>query len=573
MKTDYKALVNFGQKMLKKPLTVWKKSGFSSMSRKVVRRLWFYAHKPAVIRQPLFTDEELEEQKHHVFSRDITFSIIVPLYNTPEQFLREMIESVQAQTYGKWELCLADGSTTEFSNVEVICRSYAAEDPRIRYRKLEKNLGISGNTNACLEMAAGEYLALFDHDDILHPAALYEMMQAVCTQNADYVFTDEVVFVGKLSNVYAVHCKPEYSRDSLLASNYVCHFSAFSRELLEKTGTFQSQYDGSQDHDFMLRAMKNAQKVVHIPKILYYWRSHPNSVASDIDSKSYAVDAGIRAVQDNLTAEGIDACVESSPQLPAVYRVRYALKAKPLVSVILTGSAEQIGKCVQALKATAYENLEIVAVTDAQLPGVQTVPVEEGTDPRNTGANYAKGEQLVFLSDRVTRVVPEWLEELLMYAQRADIGAVGGRVLDENGRICHSGLYLDYNGSAVGDPYAGEPADSIGLMGCLCYQSPQIGVSPDCLMVSKADFLKVGGFESAFDGNLSGADLCLRLLDAGLTTLWTPYAEVTVSHSREKNDPEQEKMFRQKWAVWFRKGDPYHSPQRRSLLKDLNPFQ
>lgn len=581
LKTDYHSLVKYGSQLVKKSVMVWSKYGFQTMTRKAARRVSLMVSKPRVIRQPLFTEQELEQQRTHVFSREITFSIIVPLYNTPEHFLREMIESVQAQTYGKWELCLADGSTPDYAYVETICREYAKADGRIRYKKLEKNLGISGNTNACLELATGEYIALFDHDDLLHPAALHEMMKAICLEHADYVYTDEMIFVGNLKNVYAIHCKPEFSRDILLANNYICHFSAFSRAVLEQTGPFRSQYDGSQDHDFILRATEKAKKIVHIPKILYYWRSHPNSVASDISSKTYAIQAGINAVRDSLEAAGIPARVESSPVFPVIYRVRYPLTDRPPVSVILTGEPEEMPKCVKALEATAYKEFEILAVlpksvqAPAELEGnpkVRLIRASEGEAVRNAGAANAKGEKLVFLSSRVTAVAPEWLEELLMYAQRSDIGVVGGKVYDENGLVYHSGLILDYGGKAVGDPFVGEDQDSDGFMGRLYYQSPQIAVSPDCMMVNRGAFLEVGGFDAAFEGNLAGGDLCLKLLQKGQKTFWAPYAVVTLQRPKrqrmDRQDKEAEAMFRGKWAEWFQKGDPYNSAQTRSLMED-----
>ena len=254
------------------------------------------------------TPEQAEAMRAQKFPRDIKFSILVPLYNTPKKFLHEMIDSVTVQTYGNWELCLADGSDNEHAYVGEICRKYQSEDKRIVYKKLEKNEGISGNTNRCYEMATGNFIALFDHDDILHPSVLFEYMKVICEQDADYIYCDEATFKnGNINKMITLHFKSDYAIDTLRANNYICHFSAFSRELLEGTELFRTQFDGSQDHDMILRLTSRAKKVVHVPKLLYYWRSHKNSVASGISAKTYAIEAAKGAVADHLQRAGFEA--------------------------------------------------------------------------------------------------------------------------------------------------------------------------------------------------------------------------------------------------------------------------
>ncbi len=261
--------------------------------------------------------EEAARQRLHKFDREVKFSILMPLYNTPEKFLRQAIESVMDQTYEGWELCLADGSDEEHAYVEQICREYMERDKqylrpssslycRILYKKLPKNEGISGNTNACLAMSSGNYIALFDHDDVLHPCVLYEYMKMICEKGADYIYCDEATFKGSgtIDDMITLHFKPDYAPDNLLANNYICHFSAFARRLLDGTELFRSEFDGSQDHDMILRLTSRAKCVVHVPKLLYYWRSHAGSVASDINAKSYAIEAAKGAVAAHLTAQG-----------------------------------------------------------------------------------------------------------------------------------------------------------------------------------------------------------------------------------------------------------------------------
>ena len=251
------------------------------------------------------------------------FSIAVPVFNPPEDFLREMIRSVQEQDWQKWELLLADGSDGAHSGARRICEEAVSGDPRIRYQKLERNGGISENSNAAMAMAAGDYIVLLDQDDLLVPAALWEAAEAVRETGADFLYSDEAVFASPdPGKILEIHRKEEYSREALLRSNYICHMTAFRRELAEKAGGFRKEYDGSQDHDLFLRLTDAAEKVVHIPKALYFWRSHAGSVAADIGAKDYAVDAGKRAVRDFLKSKGIDAEVESSAECATIYEVR-----------------------------------------------------------------------------------------------------------------------------------------------------------------------------------------------------------------------------------------------------------
>lgn len=260
----------------------------------------------------LYSEAELAALRQEIFPADIRISILVPLYNTPEVFLREMIQSVIDQTYANWELCLADGSDPQHSNVGQLCMEYAQKDTRICYRKLEKNMGISGNTNACIEMSTGSYIALFDHDDLLHPAALHDVMKAICEKDADFVYTDEAVFESPdVTKITSIHFKPDFAIDNLRASNYICHLTVFRKELLEKAGGgFRSEYDGSQDHDLLLRLTAEAKCIVHIPKVLYYWRSlwprtfPPKPMPSRLPEMRFGTASPAAAMRQRWTAPG-----------------------------------------------------------------------------------------------------------------------------------------------------------------------------------------------------------------------------------------------------------------------------
>jgi len=525
----------------------------------------------------------LDAQRKTKFPEKVLFSILVPLYNTPENFLREMIASVQAQTYGNWELCLADGSDGMHPEVEKICREYASLDPRIRYRKLEKNLGISGNTNACLELGSGGWISLFDHDDLLHPAALFETARTIHETGADFVYTDEALFSGDPSRVFATHCKPEFFPDYLRGNNFICHFTSFSRELLDRVGLFRPSFDGSQDHDFVLRATEKAEKIAHIPEILYYWRSHPNSVAEDIGSKGYAIDAGIRAVKSHLERMGISGEVESSPPFPSIYHIRYDLTEQPLVSIVIHGDQKELLRnCLETvLKTTDYSPVEILAAAPDRpefrecvsgFPNVRFVPVPEPMFPgkaRNLAARQASGRQLLFLWSGCIPVSPDWIRELLMYAQREDTGAVAGKIFDGKNRIAHAGLILGYGPyRTAACPFQKEPDGSDGYNGRLYYSQEFQAVSPECVMIPRAVWEQAGGFRDYALADHTGADLCLRIRKAGRKILWTPYAVLKqVSPPRRISKKEAEadaRRFREEWGAALQKTDPFYNPNFRS---------
>ena len=538
--------------------------------------------------------EERKRQEETVFPKDITFSILVPLYNTPEKFLREMIDSVQAQTYGKWELCLADGSDDAHPEVGRICQEYMQNDSRIKYKKIEKNLGISGNTNVCFGMATGEYIGLFDHDDLLHPSVLYEYMKAICEQDADYIYCDEVTFEGNsIDNMLTIHFKPDFSIDNLRANNYICHFSVFSEKLLEETGLFRSEFDGSQDHDMILRLTSRAKKIVHVPKILYYWRSHPQSVAADINAKTYAIDAAKRAVLAHLKSCGLEGTVESTRAFPTIFRIKYKLKAKPMISIIIPNKdhRDDLKRCVDSiLNKSTYENYEILIVennsTETETfayykmlenqPKVRVITYEaEGgfnySKINNFAAKQAKGEYLLLLNNDTKVITREWMEELLMYAQRDDVGAVGAKLYYADNTIQHAGIVIGLGAHhAAGHTHHLLPKENLGYMGRLCYAQDVTAVTGACLLVRKSLYEQVGGLDESFTVALNDVDFCLRLRALGLLNIFTPFAELyhyeSKSRGLDKDGASAERYnkevahFRERWKKELDAGDPYFNP-------------
>lgn len=540
------------------------------------------------------SEEERKRQERTEFPSMVKISILVPLYNTPEEFLREMIASVQNQTYGGWELCLADGSDEEHSFVGRICKELAEKDGRIIYQKLEKNLGISGNTNACMELATGEYIALFDHDDILHPCVLFEYVKAINEKQADYLYCDETTFKdGDIDKMLTLHFKPDYAPDNLRANNYICHFSCFARKLLEGTQLFRTEFDGSQDHDMILRLTDRAEHVAHVPKLLYYWRSHAGSVASGIEAKSYAIEAARGAVADHLKNHGFKHFrITSTRAFETIFKISYEILGNPKISIVIANKdhAEDLRRCITSiLKKSTYDNYEIIVVennstTEEIFAYYQEISHQderirviryEGSfnysKVNNLGVKEASGEYILLLNNDTEVITVNWLEELLMYAQREDVGAVGAKLYYSNKTIQHAGVVIGLGAHrTAGHTHYGQSRENLGYMGRLCYAQNVTAVTGACLMVKKSLYEAVGGLDEQFEISLNDVDFCLKLRKMGYLNVFTPFAECYHYESISRGlDDQGEKAirynqesarFREKWKAWLEAGDPYYNP-------------
>ncbi len=536
--------------------------------------------------------EEARAQRETVFPRKVKYSILVRLYNTPEKFLADMLDCVQAQTYENWELCLADGSDREHAYVGDMCRNRAEKDGRIVYHTLDRNYGISGNTNECLKLATGDYIALFDHDDILHPSVLYEYTKVINETGADYLYCDEITFEGdSVDHMIVLHFKPDFAIDNLRGNNYICHFSAFSRELLDEAGVFRSAYDGSQDHDMILRLTAKAQKVYHVPKALYYWRSHKASVAQDINAKTYAVDAAKRAVHDHiLEVYGMDAKVESTRAFPTIFRIRYPLMEKPLVSIVIPNKdhMEDLSRCVESiLQKSSYPSYEIIVVENnsetkeifdyykvlEHHENIRVVKYEGDFNYsriNNFGVSFAKGKYVLLLNNDMKVITREWMEELLMYAQRPDVAAVGGKLYYADNSIQHAGIVIGLGAHrAAGHTHYKDDKMHLGYMGRLCYAQDVTAVTGACLLVGREQYDEVGGLDEAFSVAFNDVDFCLKLRRAGYLNVFTPFCELFHYESKSRGMEEGEKLkrfqnevalFREKWKAELEAGDPYFNP-------------
>lgn len=538
------------------------------------------------------TQEQRKEQENTVFQKDIIISILVPLYNTPKNFLTQMIESVTLQTYQKWELCLADGSDDAHAYVGEICSAFAKQDTRIVYKKLEKNEGISGNTNECYKMATGQYIGLFDHDDLLHPCVLFEYMKAICEKDADYIYCDEATFKkGSIDNMITLHFKPDFALDNLRANNYICHFSVFARTLLEGTELFRKQFDGSQDHDMILRLTKRAQHIVHVPKLLYYWRSHKGSVASGISAKTYAINAAKGAVAAHLKEHGyFDFEITSTKAFETIFRIKYALDKHPKVSIVIANKdhVSDLRRCVSSiLDKSSYENYEIIIVENnseteeifayykeiEHHPDIKLVTYEGNfnySKINNFGVSFAEGAYIVLLNNDTQVITKNWLEEMLMYALREDVGVVGAKLYYEDYTIQHAGIVIGLGAHrTAGHTHYKVNKENVGYMGKLCYAQDVTAVTGACLMVKKTLYDELSGLDEAFAVALNDVDFCLRVRQIGYLNVFTPFAELFhfESKSRGLDDVderaerynEESAHFRKKWEKQLQAGDPYYN--------------
>ena len=535
-------------------------------------------------------DGERRTQESASAAWQTTFSILVPLYNTPPRFLAELLFSVVEQTYRRWELCLVDASDGEHGEVERIVSFFAGKDSRIRYKKLGRNDGISGNTNAAVEMSRGDYVVLLDHDDLLHPSALYEVASAIARTGADLVYTDECVFYADRGDTLkCTNYKPDFSPDYLRGCNYICHLSAFSRALLEKAGgCFRHKYDGSQDHDLVLRLTEKASRIEHVPKCLYFWRAHSASVASGVAAKPYAIKAGIAAVQASIDRLGLKGKVENMLNGP-VYRISYEIVRPGKVSIVVPtrNHAGDLRLCVESiLGKTSWKDYEIVIVDNgsdeadakallAELSGKAGVKIVRFDKPFNFsaicnfGASQATGEYLLFLNNDTEVMSPGWLEEMMMFAQRPDVGAVGAKLYYGNGTIQHAGIVLDAKDTAR-HAFLGEGRDYGGYASRAILAGNFSAVTGACMMMRADVFRMTGGFDETFPVAYNDVDICLRVRSLGLLVVMTPFAELYHYESRSRgyeNTPEKMKRLiaegeriRSRWKDVFRAGDPYYNP-------------
>lgn len=534
------------------------------------------------------SDEKRLEQQRTVFRYMPKISVIVPLYNTPEVFLREMIDSVKAQSYAIWQLCLADGSDAGHPEVGDICRAYAEEDGRILYKKLDKNTGIAGNTNEAIRMSDGDYIALLDHDDLLAQSALFEFAKAIDETGADFLYSDEALFIQKPKDSRSMHFKPAFSPDFLRGCNYICHLSVIRRALADEVGLYDSAYDGSQDYDFTLRVTEKAKKIHHIPIPLYYWRTHRGSVGDDISAKPYAYDAARRAVQSHLDRVGLRGEAVYSKAVPMM-RVIYDIPGDPLVSIIIPSCdhRDDLQKCIESIeRESSYGNYEIIVCENnskqpetfayykelEKRPNIRVITwpdVFNFSAINNFARKEAKGQHLVFLNNDIEIITPDWLQEMVMFTQRPDVGACGIKLLYPNDTVQHGGIAMGVCGSAA-NLCPLFPREHEGYMSRLAIASNMSACTAACLCVRADVFDEVGGFDEQLAVAFNDVDLCLKIRDKGYLVVFNPVAEAyhyeSISRGSDKKGANKERMeqekalLRNKWPQYYEEdGDPYYN--------------
>jgi GT2 family glycosyltransferase len=542
---------------------------------------WIKRHEP--------TTADFDRQRTTTFSRKPTISVVVPTYNTPLAFLTAMIDSVLTQTYGSWELCIADGNSSA-DWVWPTLERYAGQDKRIKVQFLDANRGIAGNTNAALALATGEFVALLDHDDTFAPNALFEVVKAINEQpEGDLIYSDEDKLDETGRRVDPCF-KPDWSPDTLRSHNYICHLLVLRRSLVESLGGIRAGFDGAQDYDLVLRATEQARRIVHISKVLYHWRMHQLSTAFDTKSKSYIVEAGCKALGEHLDRMRTPARVIPT-SLNGTYRVIYHLPSQPLVSILIPNrdSAQMLGRCIESLSRTSYANYELVILenhsTSAetlayyhQLEKQGNVRIVPWTKPfnyaavNNFGASQARGEVLLFLNNDVEVINPDWLEWMVKHALRPEVGVVGAKLLYADDTIQHAGIVIGMGGVA-GHAHLRFPRDADGYMNRLQITHNCAAVTGACLMTRRTVFEQVGGFDESFVLAFNDVDLCLQIQAAGYRVLWTPEAELyhLESKTRGAEDTNEKqarfsreyRLFLTKWERYLKSGDPYYNPNFR----------
>ena len=550
------------------------------------------------------TEEELAAQRETEFKLKPKFSIVIPVWKTPEKYLREMIESIQDQTYSNWELCIADGSPAGHS-VEKILKKYAEKDERIRYKVLGENRGIAGNTNAAMEMAKGDFIVLADHDDRVTPDALFECVKAINENpEIDVLYSDEDKLDMDGGALFDPHFKPDFNPDLLTSVNYICHLFVVKKILVSWVGGFRQEFDGAQDYDFIFRCTERAKCIHHIPKVLYHWRCHQDSTASNPESKLYAFEAGSRAIMAHYDRMGIAAKKVEKGVDYGIYHTTFEIPGEPLVSVIIPNKDHTIDLdlCIRPMitKGT-YKNLEFIVVennsTDPktfeyyekiqkEFPQVHVVRWEREFNYsaiNNFGVTFAKGEYLLFMNNDIELIAENFVEEMLGFCQREDVGAVGARLLYEDDTIQHAGVVVGFGGIA-GHTFIGlHKAENSYFHRAMCAQDYS-AVTAACMMSKKSVFAKANGFSEDLAVAFNDIDYCMKVRAQDKLVVYAPYAVLHHYESKSRGlEDTPEKIarfnreiatFAKKWPEILQNGDPYYNPNltlRKSnfALRDL----
>ena len=592
-------------KYVEKGIRYWKSQGAAALAEKVVTKVKNVRQGPPSyqkwIRHHLPDRNELEKQKKTSFGYRPKISFVVPLYKTPEKYLRRLTESFQEQTYSNWELCFSDGSGAQSPLTELL-KELTVKDNRIKYVSHEESLQISENTNSAIEIATGDFIAFADHDDELTPNALFECVKAINEKPQTLViYTDEDKMSMDGHKFFQPHFKPDYNPDLLCTVNYICHLFVVSRKVIEKVGGLRSEFDGAQDYDFVLRCVEAVkdEEICHIPKILYHWRCHEDSTAENPESKLYAFEAGRRAVQAHYERTGIHAEVFKGEYL-GLYRTKFIRDHDPLISIIIPNKdhIDDLKRCMESIEQkSTYKNYEYIIVEnnstdsatfeyykklEAENPKVRMVywdGVFNYSAINNYGASFAKGEYLLLLNNDTEIINPDCLEELLGYCMRKDVGAVGARLYYEDDTIQHAGVVIGFGGIA-GHCFVQQKRGTTGYCHRIICAQDYSAVTAACMMVKKSAFDAVGGLSEELAVAFNDIDFCMKLRKAEYLIVYNPYAELYHYESKSRGlEDTPEKVarfnkeiatFEKKWPEILENGDPYYNPNLTLKSQDFS---
>lgn len=596
-----KYIRHINKKNLQKGLAYLKKNGV----KKLMYRLrygtyvgesdyesWLFAQR--------VNEKTLNIQRNTRFSYSPKISILVATFNTKEEYLKEMIDTVVNQSYSNWELCIADGSTNDFVE-KYVHEHYSSYGDKIKFQKLDQNYGISENTNKAFEMATGDYITVYDHDDTLELDCFYEIVKALQEYRYDVLYTDEDKFDDSTKMYNDPNLKPDFSEDLLRSHNYITHLFIVNKKIVDEVGYYNSEFDGSQDYDYIFRCVEKANAVYHIPRILYHWRMHPESTAQNPESKLYCYDAGKRAIEAHYKRVGVEARVELMPKpLYGFYHTTYSTKDNPLVSILIPNYNHKaiLKTCIDSLyNVNTYKNFEIVIVENnsteqeifdyykelqSEHDNIQVVTYKgefNYSKINNFGMKYTNGDYVLLLNNDTEVISPNALSEMVGCILRPEVGAVGAKLLYEDDTVQHAGVVIGFSGYA-GHVNHGINKDDYGYMLRARVNCNYSAVTAACMMVKKSVFNQVEGFDEQFVVACNDVDLCLKICKEKYLVVYNAFAlwHHYESKSRGYEDtPEKEarfeaekKKFQAKWPEILKNGDPYYN---RNWNINLAPFR
>ena len=484
------------------------------------------------------SEEELEKQRNKEFPYMPLFSILVPVYNTLIPYLREMLDSVRNQTYQKWQLCIANANP-ENEDVARILNQYIEMDKRIQVVNVPENLGIAQNTNKALNIAKGDYIGLLDHDDMLAADALFEVAKTINDKNADVIYTNEDKITMSGEKHFQPNFKPDYNLDMLRSNNYICHFFIAKASLMKEIGGFRGEYNGAQDYDMIFRCTERADNIVRIPKVLYHWRMHEQSTAENPESKRYAFDAGKKVIEDHLKRCGESAEVQMT-EYPGFYRVKYAIKEKPRVSVVIVKETKNmIPKDTLIKIADDYgrDRVDFYVVDgnykgDIEFDGISinTLPWKKecnNTEMLNYGIEKTKNEYILVLSSYIINVSDNYIETFVSNTMRKNVGAVGGKMYFSNGTIKNAGLFIKKDGT-IEEVFKKLPRLCVGYMNRQSMQQNMQAITFDDIMFKKNLWGKIKNGISKSKSLQRDVEICTQIRGNDLLLVYTPWAESVV---------------------------------------------